>query len=60
MGMYTACMLSLAKATGYGFFEIISRYWGWFALLIWSLTLIGTLRSLVSSQSGRIENTPPM
>ncbi len=47
MGMYTACMLSLGKATGYGFLESISGYWGWFALLIWSLTLIGTLRSLI-------------
>jgi tellurite resistance protein TehA-like permease len=47
MEMYAACTLSLAKATGYGFFESISRYWGWFALLIWSLTLIGTLRSLI-------------
>ncbi len=49
MGMYTACMLSLAKTTGYGFLEIISGYWGWFALLIWSFTLIGTLRALISS-----------
>jgi tellurite resistance protein TehA-like permease len=49
MGMYTACMLSLAKVSGYGFLEIISGYWAWFALLIWSLTLIGTLRSLISS-----------
>lgn len=47
MGMYTACTLSLAKVTGYGFLESISGYWGWFALLIWSLTLIGTLRSLI-------------
>jgi tellurite resistance protein TehA-like permease len=57
MGMYTACMLSLAKATGYGFLEIISGYWGWFALLIWSLTLIGTLRSLIPSRSCRVEDT---
>jgi tellurite resistance protein TehA-like permease len=49
MAMYTACMLSLAKVTGYGFLGIISGYWGWFALLIWCLTLIGTLRSLISS-----------
>ncbi len=52
MGMYTACMLSLAKVTGHGFLAIISGYWGWFALLIWSLTLIGTLRSLIPSTSG--------
>jgi tellurite resistance protein TehA-like permease len=58
MGMYTACTLSLAKATGYGYLESISRYWGCFALLIWSLTLIGTLRSLIPSQSCRVEDTP--
>jgi tellurite resistance protein TehA-like permease len=52
MGMYAACTLSLAKATGYGFLESISRYWGWFALLIWSLTLIGTLRSLIPRSRG--------
>jgi tellurite resistance protein TehA-like permease len=57
MGMYAACMLSLAKASGYGFLEIISGYWGWFALLIWSLTLIGTLRSLISSRSCRVDDT---
>ena len=57
MGMYTACMLSLAKATGYGFLETISDYWGWFALVIWSLTLIGTLRSLIPSRSCHFEDT---
>ncbi|HEX8874302.1 MAG TPA: tellurite resistance/C4-dicarboxylate transporter family protein, partial [Nitrosospira sp.] len=51
MGMYAACMLSLARTTGYGFFEIISGYWGWFALLIWFFTLIGTLRALIPSRS---------
>jgi tellurite resistance protein TehA-like permease len=59
MGMYTACMLSLAKVTGYGFLESISRYWGWFSLLIWSLTLIGTLRSLIP-RSCRVEDTPQL
>jgi hypothetical protein len=49
-------MLSLAKVTGYGFLESISRYWGWFSLLIWSLTLIGTLRSLIP-RSCRVEDT---
>ncbi len=48
IGMYTACTLSLAKATGFGFLGIIPQYWGWFALLIWSLTLIGTVRSVLS------------
>lgn len=48
IGMYTACTLSLAKATGSGSLGIIPQYWGWFALLIWSLTLIGTVRSVIA------------
>ncbi|HEY6044824.1 MAG TPA: tellurite resistance/C4-dicarboxylate transporter family protein [Nitrosospira sp.] len=58
MGMYAACMLSLEKATGYEFLEIISGYWAWFALLIWSLTLIGTLRSLISSHRASTSTCP--
>lgn len=45
MGMYTVCTLSLAKVTGFESLALISQYWGWFALLIWSLTLIGMLRA---------------
>ena len=48
IGMYTACTLALAKATGSGSLGIIPQYWGWFALLIWSLTLVGTFRSVIS------------
>ncbi len=46
MGMYTASLLSLTHATGYEFLTLISQYWGWFALLVWFLTLIGLLRSV--------------
>jgi len=49
MGMYASCTLFLGKASGYRVLELISSYWVWFALLIWSLTLIGTLRSFISS-----------
>ncbi len=48
MGMYTVSTLSLAKVTSFGSLAIISQYWGWFALLIWSLTLIGMLRTFFS------------
>lgn len=48
MGMYTASTLSLAKVTSFDSLAIISHYWGWFALLIWSLTLIGMLRTVFS------------
>ncbi len=46
MGMYTASLLSLMNATGYEFLAMIAQYWGWFALLVWFLTLIGMLRSV--------------
>ncbi|SDG83180.1 tellurite resistance/C4-dicarboxylate transporter family protein [Nitrosomonas sp. Nm132] len=48
MGMYAACTLSLAKATSFGSLAIIPQYWGWFALLVWSLTLIGMLRFVIN------------
>ena len=51
MGMYAACTLSLAKITSFGFLGAASQYWGWFALSIWFLTLIGMLRSVVSGQT---------
>lgn len=47
MGMYTACTLSLAKVTNFGLFAMIPQYWGWFALLVWSVTLIGMLRAVI-------------
>jgi tellurite resistance protein TehA-like permease len=58
MGMYTACTLALSKATDFGFLSIISRYWGWFALLIWSLTFIGMLRSVIALRSRCVETIP--
>lgn len=48
MGMYAACTLSLAGATGLDLLAIISQYWGWFVLLIWSLTSIGMLRAAMN------------
>lgn len=51
MGMYAACTLSLAKITSFGFLGTISQYWGWFALSIWFLTMIGMLRSVISGQT---------
>lgn len=49
MGMYTVSTLSLAKVSGFEFLAVISQYWGWFALLIWSLTSVGMLRSVMNS-----------
>jgi tellurite resistance protein TehA-like permease len=46
MGMYTAGLLALMSASGYGFLAQIAHYWGWFALLVWLLTVIGMLRSV--------------
>lgn len=47
MGMYTACALSLAKSTSFGFLNVIPASWGWLALLAWALTMAGTLRSVI-------------
>ncbi|MCP5292426.1 MAG: tellurite resistance/C4-dicarboxylate transporter family protein [Burkholderiales bacterium] len=48
MGMYTVSLVALTHATKYEFLAIISQYWGWFALCIWFLTLVGMLRALIS------------
>lgn len=48
MGMYTAGLLALMSASGYGFLAQIAQYWGWFALFVWLLTLIGMMRSVIS------------
>lgn len=59
MGMYTACTLTLAKATGFESLNIISRCWGAFALLIWSLTFIGMLRAVIALRFRFVETAPP-
>ncbi|MCP5251225.1 MAG: tellurite resistance/C4-dicarboxylate transporter family protein [Burkholderiales bacterium] len=48
MGMYTAGLLALTNASGYEFLAQIAQYWGWFALLVWLLTVIGMLRSVIA------------
>ena len=45
MGMYAACTLGCAKVIGSNLLQIIPHYWIWFALLIWILTFIGTIRA---------------
>lgn len=47
IGMYMASTLLLASATDFVSLAIISQFWGWFALLMWSLTFIGMLRSII-------------
>jgi tellurite resistance protein TehA-like permease len=46
MGMYTAATLAIAEASGITELVVIPRYWGWLALLIWALTMVGTLRTV--------------
>ena len=46
LGMYTVCTIALVKITPFGFLIVIPKYWGWFALAIWSLTFIGAIRSI--------------
>lgn len=51
MGMYTACTLALTKAAGHESLAVIPYCWGWLALLIWALTLMGALRSVAGAFS---------
>jgi len=53
MGMYAACTLNLA-GVGYAFapLAVVPAYWGWFALLVWGLTLVGTARAVARVLSG--------
>lgn len=47
MGMYMTSTLHLTSATDFLSLAAIFQFWGWFALLMWSLTFIGMLRSVV-------------
>lgn len=47
MGMYMTGTLIMSNTTNLQLLGIIPPYWGWFALLIWSLTFIGMLRATV-------------
>ena len=51
MGMYMASTLLLTNATDFESLMIISQYWGWLVLLIWSLTFVGMLRFIISAFS---------
>lgn len=46
MGMFTACTIALTEASDFDILFLIPSVWGWFALLVWALTFIGTLRSV--------------
>jgi len=46
MGMYTAGTLNLAGIGAFGALSVVPTYWGWFALLVWAVTLVGTGRAV--------------
>ncbi len=52
MGMYTTSTLLFASTADSAALAIISRHWGWFALLIWFLTCIGMLRFIICKMIG--------
>jgi tellurite resistance protein TehA-like permease len=51
MGMYTACTLNLAGIGTFSLLAVVPAFWGWFALLVWALTLVGTLRAVMEALS---------
>lgn len=53
MGMYTACTLTLAGVETFTLLSVIPRYWGWFALVVWALTMVGTGRAAGRVLAGR-------
>jgi len=46
MGMYTACTLNLAGVQTFSLLDVVPRYWGWFALVVWALTFLGMVRAV--------------
>ncbi|WP_136718368.1 tellurite resistance/C4-dicarboxylate transporter family protein [Halorientalis salina] len=48
MGMYTACTVNLAGISAFKSLALGPVYWGWFALFVWALTLVGTVRASLS------------
>jgi len=45
MGMYTASTLNIAGIGTFGLLSVVPAYWGWFALVVWALTLVGMSRA---------------
>lgn len=52
LGMYTACTIALSNAGNFEFLFLIPKYWGWFALIVWTLTFIGMMRSVLRKTDG--------
>jgi tellurite resistance protein TehA-like permease len=49
LGMYTTCTVYMAQAIGLNFLSIIPHYFIYVALVAWTATLIGLIKSLLDS-----------
>jgi tellurite resistance protein TehA-like permease len=46
VGMFTAATIALTEASGFDVLSQIPSSWGWFALGVWAVTMLGTLRAV--------------
>jgi len=60
MGMFTACTVALTEASGFEILYLIPSGWGWFALVVWVLTFLGTVRAVGRTlRNGTVHSEEP-
>lgn len=59
MGMFTAATIALTSASNFEVLFLIPSIWGWFALVVWALTFVGTLRAVAQTYLSNEEGVNP-